>query len=163
MDNLAPVVYAPGDMTQSFTGTLEPARQGGALVRLPADVVSGLGGTRVRVKGTFAGVEFASSTMPTGGGAAALGVHKATRERAGVSFGEEVEIVLEREQGEAPVVIPPALRRALDGNPEARRAFERLAPTHQREYARWVAEAKREETVQRRVEGTLSRVLDTAR
>lgn len=146
-------------MAQTFTGILEPARQGGALVALPPHVVEALGGTRVRVSGTFAGVEFSSSTMPTGGGGACLGVHKATRERAGVSFGEQVEVVLERDEGERAVEIPPALRRALDANPEAAEAFRRLAPTHRREYARWVAEAKREETVQRRVEATLERVL----
>lgn len=148
-------------MAERFTGILEPAAQGGARVALPPPVVEALGGTRVRVAGTFAGVEFESSTMPTGGGGACLGVHKATRERAGVSFGEPVEIVLERDQRERPVEVPPALRAALDAHPEARRAFDRLAPTHRREHARWVAEAKREDTVRRRVEATLDRLLDS--
>ncbi|MBO0709475.1 MAG: DUF1905 domain-containing protein [Candidatus Dormibacteraeota bacterium] len=147
-------------MAQTFTGILEQARQGGALVALPPEVVEALGGTRVRVSGTFAGIEFASSTMPTGGGGACVGIHKATRERAGIHFGDQVEIVLERDDRERAVEIPPALQRALDANPEAREAFARLAPTHRREYARWVAEAKREETVQRRVETTLERILD---
>jgi uncharacterized protein YdeI (YjbR/CyaY-like superfamily) len=34
---------------------------------------------------------------------------------------------------------------------DAQAAFERLAFTHRKEYARWVAEAKREETRDRRV------------
>lgn len=148
-------------MAHSFTGILEPARQGGALVALPAEVVRTLGGTRVRVAGTFAGVEFASSTMPTGDGGACVGIHKATRERAGVQFGDQVDVVLDRDQRERPVEVPPALRQALDANPQAREAFDRLAPTHRREYARWVAEAKRDETVQRRVESTLERLLHT--
>lgn len=146
-------------MALTFTGVLEQARQGGALVALPPHVVEALGGTRVRVAGTFAGVEFASSTMPTGGGGACLGVHKATRERAGVQFGEQVEVVLQRDQRERAVEVPAALQQALDANSEAREAFARLAPTHRREYARWVAEAKREETVRRRVESTLDRLL----
>ena len=146
-------------MAQTFSGILEPARQGGALVALPPHVVEALGGTRVRVAGTFGGVEFASSTMPTGDGGACVGIHKATREKAGVGFGDRVEIVLARDDRERAVEVPPALQRALDGNPEAAAVFGRLAPTHRREYARWVAEAKREETVQRRVEATLERLL----
>ncbi len=145
-------------MPVTFTGVLEPARQGGAVVTLPPHVIAALGGTRVRVRGTFAGLEFASSTMPTGAGGAVLGVHKATRERAGVDFGAQVEIVVARDDRARRVEVPPALERALQADPEARQAFERLAPTHQREYARWVAEAKREETVQRRVERTLARL-----
>jgi len=147
----------------TFTGILEPTDQGGALVPLPPEVVEALGGTRVRVMGTFAGLEFASSTMPTGGGKAALGVHKATHEEARVHFGEKVEIVLERDDRERPIEVPPALATALDADPEARQRFERLAPTHRREYARWVAEAKREETVRRRVEETLKRLRDPPR
>lgn len=145
-------------MAHTFTGILEPARQGGAMVALPPHVVDALGGTRVRVSGTFAGVEFASSTMPTGGGQACLGIHKATRERAGVDFGGQVEVVVERDGRERAVEIPPALQQALDANPDAAEAFGRLAPTHRREYAGWVAEAKREATVQRRVEATLDRL-----
>jgi len=37
-------------------------------------------------------------------------------------------------------------------DPEASASFERMAFTHRKEYARWVAEAKRDETRQRRVE-----------
>jgi len=150
-------------MTETFTGTLEQARGGGALVALPPHVVQALGGTRVRVAGTFAGIEFASSTMPTGGGGACVGIHKATRERAGVGFGEPVEVVLHRDDRERAVEVPPALQQALDANPKARAAFAGLPPTHRREYAGWVAEAKREETVRRRVESTLERLLDAGR
>jgi hypothetical protein len=52
----------------SFQAALEAGPGGGALVRLPAEVVASLGGTRVRVRGTLDGVDFRSSTMPTGGG-----------------------------------------------------------------------------------------------
>lgn len=39
---------------------------------------------------------------------------------------------------------------ALATDPQARASYERMAFTHRKEYARWVAEAKREETRQRR-------------
>ncbi|HEV3496674.1 MAG TPA: YdeI/OmpD-associated family protein, partial [Actinomycetes bacterium] len=44
---------------------------------------------------------------------------------------------------------PPDLAAALAADPEARAAFDGLSFTHQREYAEWVAEAKRESTRRR--------------
>jgi uncharacterized protein YdeI (YjbR/CyaY-like superfamily) len=47
--------------------------------------------------------------------------------------------------------VPVALAAALDADPEAKRLFDGLAFTHRKEYARWISEAKREETRERRV------------
>lgn len=46
--------------------------------------------------------------------------------------------------------LPDELAVALDGDPPVRAAFYALAPSHRREYANWVAEAKRPETRVRR-------------
>lgn len=53
------------------------------------------------------------------------------------------------------VEVPPALEQALAGDKQAAAAFERLAYTHRKEFARWIKEAKREETRERRVAKTL--------
>jgi uncharacterized protein YdeI (YjbR/CyaY-like superfamily) len=37
-------------------------------------------------------------------------------------------------------------------------AFERMAFTHRKEYARWITEAKKEETRQRRVEQAVTMI-----
>jgi len=47
--------------------------------------------------------------------------------------------------------VPPAFSAALDEAPSARTAFEAFAPSHRREYIEWIAEAKREETRDRRI------------
>lgn len=60
-----------------------------------------------------------------------------------------MEIALDA--GPREVDVPPALADALAGDEKARAAFEKLAHSHRKEYARWVAEAKREETRDRRV------------
>ena len=54
---------------------------------------------------------------------------------------------------EAPreVGVPADLAAALAADPQAAASFERMAFTHRKEYARWIAEAKRTETRQRRV------------
>lgn len=50
-----------------------------------------------------------------------------------------------------PLETPQALRVALEAHPAAKAAYEAFAPSHRREYAEWIAEAKREETRARRV------------
>ncbi|HJP60975.1 MAG TPA: YdeI/OmpD-associated family protein, partial [Gemmatimonadaceae bacterium] len=51
----------------------------------------------------------------------------------------------------APVVVPPELQQALKANKKAAAAFEKFPPSHKREYAQWIAEAKGEDTRARRV------------
>jgi len=47
--------------------------------------------------------------------------------------------------------VPAVLATALAASPEAQAAWERFAPSHRREYAEWVGEAKRAETRDQRV------------
>jgi uncharacterized protein YdeI (YjbR/CyaY-like superfamily) len=56
--------------------------------------------------------------------------------------------------------IPPELLEALSANANAARAFAALSPGRQREYAGYVAEAKRAETRARRVAKCLPLILD---
>jgi uncharacterized protein YdeI (YjbR/CyaY-like superfamily) len=44
------------------------------------------------------------------------------------------------------IEVPAELRSALAEAPDAAGAFAALAPSHRREYAQWIAEAKREQT-----------------
>jgi hypothetical protein len=135
-----------------FEGTLQPARGGGAVVSLPPEVLARLGGgTRLRVRGTLNGVGYRSSTMPTGGGAACLGVHRATREAAGAALGDTVVVEIEVDDAPREAELPAELAGALASEPSLRAAFEGLAPSRRRELASSVAEAKREDTRARRV------------
>jgi uncharacterized protein YdeI (YjbR/CyaY-like superfamily) len=56
--------------------------------------------------------------------------------------------------------IPDELEAALDANSAARRAFDRMPPSHQREYATHVAEAVQAETRIRRAERMVELILD---
>lgn len=142
-----------------FRAPLESARAGGALVELPASAIAELGGAkRVRVRGTLNDVAFSSNTMPMGSGRVCLGVHKATRLAAGVAFGDEVAVSMVIDDTPRVVELPSELREALDTDPAAAAAFDALAFTHRREYATWIAEAKRPETRVRRVTEILERL-----
>jgi len=54
--------------------------------------------------------------------------------------------------------IPVELLEALEKNVKARRTFEHLAPSHRRQYAGWIADAKRRETRERRAAEAVSRL-----
>jgi uncharacterized protein YdeI (YjbR/CyaY-like superfamily) len=87
----------------------------------------------------------------------------ADREAAGIEVGDPVEVVLERDDAPREVEVPVALATALARDDATRRAFESLPFTHRKEYAQWIAEAKRAETRDRRVEKALSMLRDGVR
>lgn len=80
-----------------------------------------------------------------------LGLSRAVREAAGIEAGDTATVRLTLDLAPREVEVPPALAAALERDQTARAAFERLAFTHRKEFARWVAEAKREQTRDRRV------------
>jgi hypothetical protein len=84
-----------------------------------------------------------------------IGLSKEVRAGAGAEAGDTVAVELALDTQERTVDVGPALTAALDGDPAARAAFDALAFTHRKEFARWVQEAKRDETRERRVERTL--------
>ena len=67
------------------------------------------------------------------------------RLRAGVAAGDTVTLELKLDTEPRTVEVPPALAEALQADPEAKASYDGLAFTHRKEFARWIAEAKREE------------------
>jgi len=142
-----------------FTAELEAGRGGGAMVLVPPEIATALGGLRqMRAVGTVNGVPYQSSVMPYGGRGLFLGVHKATREAAGVFPGERVDVVISRDDRPRVLEIPAELAAALAADPEAQAAFDRLSFTNRKEIATSVAEAKRPETRERRLAATMARL-----
>ena len=84
-----------------------------------------------------------------------VGLNRAVREAAGVEAGDHVDVELSLDTAPREVEVPAALEDALAGDGAARAAFDRLSYTHRKEFARWVEEAKREETRERGVAQTL--------
>jgi hypothetical protein len=134
-----------------FDAVVQAAPGGGAYVPLPADAAK-VFGTRARfpVRATFNGVPYRGSTMPAGDGRFSLGITKAIRAKAGAEVGQSVHVVVERDTAERTVDVPPELADALSHAGLLER-FEAMAYTHRKEYAQWIAEAKKPETRARRV------------
>jgi uncharacterized protein YdeI (YjbR/CyaY-like superfamily) len=114
----------------------------------------GEGAKRFPVRAIVNGYEWRTSVARMRG-EFLLGLSRAVREAAGVEAGDDVEVKLEFDQAPREVELPQELADALESDGSARAAFERLAYTHRKEFARWIAEAKREETRRRRLEQAL--------
>ncbi|MCW2923890.1 MAG: multi-domain protein [Thermoleophilia bacterium] len=56
--------------------------------------------------------------------------------------------------------LPAELREALAAAPVASERFAALAPAHRREYVRWVTEARRTDSRERRAAQTVMRLLE---
>jgi hypothetical protein len=134
-----------------FTAILAPRGPAAAIVLDDEQVAAvGEGAKRFPVVATVNGYSW-RTTVTRMGGEFLVGLSRAVRQAAGVEAGETVDVKLELDTAVREVEVPEALAGALAGDPTAKAAFEALAFTHRKEYARWVAEAKRDETRQRRV------------
>jgi hypothetical protein len=106
----------------------------------------------VKVKASFDGIEYRGSLMPMGDGAHCLGIRKDIRKKIGKQAGDTVNVTLEEDSEERKVDVPSELQEYLDSNKKAKEFFDSLSYTNRKEYARWIAEAKKEETKLSRLE-----------
>jgi hypothetical protein len=143
--------------TARFTARIEASGGGGSYVAVPDAARDALRATgRTSIVGTVDGFPIVGQVMPYSfpgtGKQVILGLTKATRAAIGKEIGDEVEVELERDDRSrsAHVEIPAELRDALADDETAAAAFDRLAPSHRREHAQHVADAKRSETRVRR-------------
>ncbi len=127
-----------------------------AAVVLDDDQVRALGGGRKTfpVLLTVNGHTF-PARLARMGGENLIGLNRAVRAACGVEPGDEADVVVALDDAPREVEVPGALATALDGDAAARATYDALSYTHRKEFARWVAEAKRDETRDRRVAQTL--------
>lgn len=141
-----------------FKARIEEASvgSGGAFVLFPYDVEKEFGTRgRVAVHSTLAGVPYSGSLIKYGRPEHMLCVLKAIREQAGKKPGDLIDVVVWKDEAERVVVIPPAFK-ALLSKEGLLVAFEKLSYTHRKEYVRWIEEAKKEDTRQRRLEKAIA-------
>lgn len=110
---------------------------------------------RVPVRGTLNGAPFRGSLFPMGG-CHFMVVNRHLRAAAGVTGGETVPVVMERDDEPRTIEPPADFARALKSNKEAHAAWDKLSYTHRREHVEHIEEAKRPETRLRRIEKSLA-------
>jgi Bacteriocin-protection, YdeI or OmpD-Associated/Domain of unknown function (DUF1905) len=134
-----------------FKTQLQPRGPAAAVILDDAQVAAvGEGAKRFPVVATVNGYTWRTSVSRMGG-EFLLGLSKEVRQGAGAQAGDEVDVTVELDTAPREVEVPEALAAALAADPEAKASFDRMAFTHRKEYARWIADAKQEQTRQRRV------------
>ena len=134
-----------------FRARVEPPEPMRGL-EVPAEVVEALGGgKRPTVVITINGHSW-RSRVAIMRGRFLLGLSNANRQAAGVATGDEVEVDVKVDAEPRVVVEPVDFTRALDVDPVARAAYDRLAYSHKREHVRAIESAKKPETRTRRIE-----------
>jgi len=140
---------------QTFTATIQNAGGGGAYVEVPFDVEEAFGSKRPRVKALIEGLPYRSTLMRMGSEHHILGVLKEIRAQIGKTFGDEVTVTIEPDTEPRQIEVPKDLMKELKKDKDAKAFFDKLSFTHQKEYVRWVEEAKKEETRQSRIIKTM--------
>jgi hypothetical protein len=134
-----------------FKAQLQPRGPAAAVILDDAQVAAvGEGAKRFPVVATVNGYTW-RTTVVRMGGEFLLGLSKEVRRGAGAEAGDEVDVTVELDTAPREVEVPEALAAALAADPEAKASFDRMAFTHRKEYARWIADAKQEQTRQRRL------------
>lgn len=118
-------------------------------LQVPDEVVAALGaGKRPPVTVTVGGYRY-RSTVAVMGGACWVPLAAEHREAAGVTAGDEVDVDVELDTAPRETAVPDDLAAAWDD--DVRTFFSGLAPSHRKEWVRWIEEAKKPETRAARV------------
>ena len=88
-----------------------------------------------------------------------MSLSRAARSALGVEIGQTIEAALSVDEAPREVTVPPELAAALAVNAAAQKAYDALAYSHRKEHAVWVAEAKQQETRERRAALAVDKLL----
>ena len=134
-----------------FRATLETNGRTATGIEVPSSIVDALAaGKRPPVRVTLHKHTY-RTTVARMGGRFLVPVSAEVRKAAGVTAGDELDVGIELDDAPRTVDVPPDLAAALAEAPAAAQAWEKLAYTHQKEWARSVEDAKKPETRARRI------------
>ncbi|MDT7584948.1 MAG: hypothetical protein QOE32_2498 [Pseudonocardiales bacterium] len=142
-----------------FQATVELGGKTATGIRVPEEVVTGLGSHRRPPVRVTVGAHTYRTTVAPMGGAYFVPLSAENRNLAGVAAGDQVDVDIELDTAPREVTVPAELAAALEREPGARQAFDALSTSRRREHARQVETAKAEATRQRRI----AKVLDELR
>ncbi|MDT7670004.1 MAG: hypothetical protein QOC74_2787 [Pseudonocardiales bacterium] len=142
-----------------FQATVELGGKTATGIRVPEEVVTGLGSHRRPPVRVTVGAHTYRTTVAPMGGAYFVPLSAENRNLAGVAAGDQVDVDIELDTAPREVTVPAELAAALEREPGARQAFDALATSRRREHARQVETAQAEATRQRRI----AKVLDELR
>jgi Bacteriocin-protection, YdeI or OmpD-Associated/Domain of unknown function (DUF1905) len=134
-----------------FQATVELGGKTATGIRVPEEVVTGLGSHRRPPVRVTVGAHTYRTTVAPMAGAYFVPLSAENRNLAGVAAGDQVDVDIELDTAPREVTVPAELVAALEREPGARQAFDALSTSRRREHARQVETAKAEATRQRRI------------
>jgi hypothetical protein len=125
-------------------------------IQVPDAIVEQLGaGKRPPVRVTIGSYTYRTTVAPMGG-QFWIPVSAENRAGAGINAGDELDVEIELDTEPREVAVPEDLMAALDADPAAKQAFEKLSYSNKRLHVLSVEDAKTPETRQRRVEKVIT-------
>lgn len=116
---------------------------------------------QVRIKATFdSKVEYRGSLVKMNSDCHILGLTQEVRKQLGKSFGDEVSVSLIEDKEERTVEVADDIASVFNENPDAKALFDRMSYTHRKEYIRWIEEAKKLETREKRKVRMIEMILE---
>jgi hypothetical protein len=134
------------------------------LVDVPERVVSalqrqsGIARGPIPVRGTLNGAPYQQTVMRFAG-TWRLHLNGPMRQAAGLEAGDVASVTIEYDPTSRRTPMPALLREALDAAPQAREAYDALAPSRQNEICRYLANLKQEASLRRNVERVIAHLL----
>ncbi|MCK2034556.1 YdeI/OmpD-associated family protein [Microbacterium sp. SSW1-49] len=138
-------------MSELRVHTVLTGRGPAAAILLSDEQVASLGGGKAFPVVVTIGGQTARLRLARMGGENMIGFNKAVRAELGLEIGQEVDAVIRVDTAERTVEVPAALAETLDADPALRTAFDALSYSARKEHSRTVAEAKQDETRDRRI------------
>lgn len=125
-------------------------------IPVPEDVVLGFGlGKRVPLKVTV-GKHTYRSSVSSFRGEFMISLSAENREKAGVSGGDKVEVMLELDTAPRDMELPEDFKKLLVADPQAKAIYDTLSFSKKRAIVEPIDQAKTPETRQRRIEKALA-------
>jgi len=145
---------------QEFTATLiKVPDMDATYVMIPFDVKKEFGQkSHIKVKAWIDGFLYRGSIADMGEGNTLI-VTKEVRKMIGKNPGDKVHIVIEEDKDERGIEIPADLKDVFRKNPEAVNYFITLSHSNRKEYVKWITNAKRQETREKRLEKIIELLL----
>jgi hypothetical protein len=135
----------------TFKAKIHAGDGGGAYIVFPFDTEKEFGTKgKVPVHATLDGVPDRSALFRYGPPQHLLAVRKAIREQIGKKPGDNVDVVLWKDEEIRTLEVPAEFKKRMEQE-KLLPFFEKLSYTHRKEYCRWITDAKKEETRQSRV------------
>jgi hypothetical protein len=130
--------------------------KGGAYIEFPFNVEKEFGGKgRIKVMCFFDDIEYRGSLVKMGTQCHIIGISKDIRSKIGKNVGDKVEVRLRQDENERAVQLHPALVKEFQKNEALKDCYEMLSYTKKKEINVSLSSAKKEETLENRLEKIL--------